>query len=239
MKNQDKWAPTKFVKNKKGKFIGTHMHRALGPAYEKNIREISSGDLLDLGCGSVPLYDFYREKTTSITCIDWESTEHKQIHIDIFCDLTKPIPLPDNSFDTIICTDVLEHIPVPYELMKEISRLLRPGGKLFLAVPFYYCLHEEPHDYFRYTKHALTRFCTENKLRVLKIEEYGGAPEIIVDVMYKTYDFLNLPARKFVLRMSNRISSFMLSSKIARKISRMTAKHFPLGYVVVAQKNQL
>lgn len=236
MKNIESWEPTKFRKDRKGRFIGTHMHRAMGPYYEKHITNTAHGELLDLGCGEVPLYGFYKDKVTSITCADWSSSGHNLRHIDIACNLNEPVPLPDAAYDTIICTDVLEHIAEPGRLMSEIARMLKPGGNLVLGVPFYYCLHEEPHDYFRYTKHALKKFCADNALEVLTLEPYGGAPEILVDVTYKTWDFLNLPMRKFFLKCWNRFSRFLLSRKITRKLSNMSSKHFPLGYVLVAQK---
>lgn len=236
MKEQESWAPTKFRKDRKGRFIGTHMHRAMGPHYEKHVTKISRGDLLDLGCGEVPLYLFYKDKVNSVTCVDWSNSGHNLRHIDLACNLNENVPLESERFDTIICTDVLEHIAEPSRLMREIARLLRKDGNLILGVPFYYCLHEEPHDYFRYTRHALRKFCEDNKLDVVSLEPYGGAPEILVDVTYKTWDFLNMPFRKTFLKCWNGFSRFLLSRKITRKISNMSSKHFPLGYVLVAKK---
>lgn len=236
MKNIESWVETKFKKNKKGVFLGTHMHRAMGPYYEKAIKEIAKGDLLDLGCGEVPLYGFYKDKVRTVTCVDWSNSGHNLRHIDIACDLNDKVTIESESFDTIICTDVLEHIAEPSRLMKEITRLLKNDGNLLIGVPFYYCLHEEPHDYYRYTKHALIKFCTDNRLKVVSIETYGGAPEILVDVTYKTWDFLNLPGRKAFMKFWNWFSKFLLSRKLVRKISNMSSKHFPLGYVLVAKK---
>ncbi len=223
MKNIETWKETKFKKDNKGRFIGTHMHRAMGPKYEYWIKSISKGDLLDLGCGEVPLYVFYKDRVESVTCIDWSDSGHDLRHIDFAFDLNEPISLSEKSFDTIICTDVLEHIAKPLILMNEISRLLKEKGKVIIGVPFYYCLHEEPHDYYRYTKYALKRFCEKSNLKIVSIEEYGGAPEIMVDLIYKTWDFLNLPFRKQFLKNWNRLSRFFLSRKISKKISEKSA----------------
>lgn len=68
------------------------------------------------------------------------------------------LPMADNSVDALICIAVLEHIEDPLLAMKEMRRVLKPGGTLFLYVPFLYYYHAEVgyyHDYWRYTKDSL------------------------------------------------------------------------------------
>ena len=143
------------------------------------------GRLLDLGCGKVPFYALYREYVSEIICVDWSNSLHGNGHVDAECDLTKDLPFANASFDSIILSDVLEHIPTPERLWGEMARLLRPGGNLLLSVPFFYWLHEEPHDYYRYTKYALRRFAEATGFDILLIKELGGAPEIMVDILSK------------------------------------------------------
>ena len=76
------------------------------------------------------------------------------------------LPFGDSEFDTIILSDVLEHIPVPEHLWKEMARILSRNGKIIMNVPFYYCLHEAPHDCSRYTEFALRRFVEMSGLRL-------------------------------------------------------------------------
>ena len=123
------------------------------------IRAHARGRLLDMGCGYVPLYDAYRDLVSENICIDWQNTAHVNPYLDQMVDLTGALPFERGSFDTVLLTDVLEHIPEPTNLICEIARILRPGGKLILGVPFFYWLHEVPHDYYRYTEFALRRFC--------------------------------------------------------------------------------
>jgi ubiquinone/menaquinone biosynthesis C-methylase UbiE len=78
--------------------------------------------------------------------------------LDIISDIAA-IPRPDASFDAVLCTEVLEHIPDPLPAIREFSRLLRPGGMLILTVPFCSITHFAPHYYangfsrFFYEKH--------------------------------------------------------------------------------------
>jgi SAM-dependent methyltransferase len=61
----------------------------------------------------------------------------------------------DASFDTVLCTEVLEHLPEPQRAVDEMWRVLRPGGQLLLTTRFLFPIHDAPHDYFRFTKYGL------------------------------------------------------------------------------------
>lgn len=71
--------------------------------------------------------------------------------INYVCSLNE-IPVEDQRFDAVICTQVLEHIDEPSETLDELFRVLKPGGTLFLTAPLYYPEHEIPYDFYRYTQ---------------------------------------------------------------------------------------
>jgi SAM-dependent methyltransferase len=156
--------------------------------------------------------------------------------LDYSLDLTQTLPLESAGFDTVLLTDVLEHIPEPAALMREIGRLLRPSGTLILGVPFFYGIHEEPYDYYRYTEFALRRFCDLNGLAVAELEPYGGLPEIVFDLVSRAIDFL--PARlSGALIPVHAFAARLCDIPLGRKISRVTSAAFPLGYVMAARKS--
>ena len=126
--------------------------------YEENLPRFARGRLIDLGCGRVPLYHVYEPHITEHFCADWVNSTHPNEHLDVECDLTAPLPFATEGFDTIVLSDVLEHIPEPTKLWEEMARLLRPGGRVIMNVPFLYWLHEQPFDFYRYSEHALRRF---------------------------------------------------------------------------------
>lgn len=245
MKREDLWTPSKYVRlngrlrasrdpNIVG--IGSRLNvDRLGALFEEHLPTHCCGDLLDLGCGAVPLFGLYRPYAKSVTCVDWEGSLHTNPHIDLCCDLSQPLPLPSSGFDTVILSDVLEHLPNPDLLWDEMQRILRPDGKLILSVPFYYWLHEEPHDYYRYTRHALERYCRLHDFHVLIIVEVGGAPEILADIVAKlSMRFLGRTGR-FVAIAVQRISSILDASRRWREFSKRSAGSFPLGYFLVAR----
>lgn len=189
----------------------------------------ATGRLLDLGCGKVPLFEAYRQTTESVTCVDWRDGPH----IDQACDLTAPLPLPSASFDTIILSDVLEHLPEPALLWAEMARLLTPGGKVLLNVPFFYQIHEEPHDYYRYTRFALARFAETNGFQIVSLEVVGGGVEVLSDLIGKLLKFCRMPP---LSALSQIVAIAYSRTSIARSLAVKTGERIPLGYGMIAKR---
>lgn len=243
MRNRDLWVPTRYVKTERGYKPSNDprmVHRGSRfvvsveiKHHEAMIREHARGMLLDMGCGNVPFYEVYKDLVDDNVCVDWENSFHENIFLDRFVDLNKEVPLESASFDTILLTDVLEHVAEPQLLMREISRLLKVDGKALISVPFLYLLHEEPHDYYRYTEHALRKFCADNDLTVVSLTAYGGAPEVLLDIIAKHLTF-----SPFLSRIHFIVSTRLVSLPFARRISDRKSRLFPLGYCLVAQKTK-
>jgi SAM-dependent methyltransferase len=245
VKNAESWRPTKFVSTARGlrasrdrrqvaissRFIGD----ILAQWYESAIRAHARGRLLDMGCGHVPLYGVYRDLVQENICIDWANTLHPSIYLDFAVDLGGKLPFEDDTFDTILLTDVLEHLPEPTVAIYEAARILRLGGKLIIGVPFFYWVHEEPHDYHRYTEFALQRMCRLSGLSGVDLQAYGGLPEILCDLTAKGLGYLPRPLPA-LLRPFHTAASLLVTTWPVRKLSASSKPSFPLGYVVVAEK---
>lgn len=203
--------------------------------YGRELPLRAKGRLLDLGCGKVPLYAAYKDVVSECVCVDWENTAHKNPYLDRECDLTQPLPFSDGRFDTIVLSDVLEHIPTPEALCREISRVLAPSGTLILNVPFYYWLHEEPHDYYRYTQYALRRFIDLAGLRLVMLEATGGSPELLADVLAKNIVRVPLVGKPLAVFVQWATLRF-IGTRLGRKVSRSTSRAFPFGYFLIAER---
>jgi len=245
MRNKDQWKPSKYV-YRNGRLVASRNSNEVGVAsrlaadlvagfYENSLKQHAKGRLLDLGCGNVPLYHAYREHVTDNICADWVNTLHKNDYLDSECDLAKDLPFADNEFDTIILSDVLEHIPEPDRLWKEMARILAPGGKIIMNVPFFYWLHERPHDYFRYTEFALRRFVELAGLRLIQLEPIGGSPEILADILAKHFQFIPLMGKPLAMAVQYSTGLFVKTA-LGKRISKKTAEAFPFGYALIAEK---
>jgi len=128
--------------------------------------------ILDLGAGGAPyapVYEAYFERSTKV---DIPDTLHGQSKIDVFAS-ADDLPFEDETFDCLLCTEVLEHCPDPVRVMGEARRVLRPGGVVFLTTPFQVGVHEPPHDFYRYTPFAIRYLAEESGLDVISITERG------------------------------------------------------------------
>ena len=243
MQNASSWQPSKYVV-RAGRLRAASDRAELSPGsrlvadlvaaeYDRALKQHAHGRLLDMGCGKVPLYEAYRTQVTQIECIDWGNSLHESGYLDKVCDLGGTIPYADASFDTIILSDVLEHLPEPMICWREMSRLLSPGGKVILNVPFYYPLHEEPHDFYRYTEFALRRFAEATEFEVVELKPVGGALEILADLTSKLLASAKLGAPAVGLQS---LAARFSRSSLGKHAMSKTAGRFPLGYFMVAQK---
>ena len=185
MKAAEDWKPSKFVINGR-QLHPTHDFTELAVGsrlvaecmcgqYQEALQRHAKGRLLDLGCGKVPLYAAYRELVDEIVCVDWANTLHESKHVDFLRDLNEDLDLNGQLFDTVLLSDVLEHIRKPDKLLAQIHGLMRAGGKVIIGVPFFYHIHEAPNDFFRYTRYALISLAEESGFKVCYLEETGGA----------------------------------------------------------------
>jgi SAM-dependent methyltransferase len=195
---------------------------------------------LDLGCGRAPLLGYYSEFVEKATLVDWENSLHKNPLLDLVADLNEPLQLDDETFDTVILSDVLEHIAEPQNLLSEISRTLKSnGGVLLLNVPFFYPIHEEPFDFHRYTRFSLERMCAAAGLTVVEISPIGGLPEILIDIASKSAvrKFQRLPfLGSGLAALFQSTGSWLMKRRFGSNASVRTAEHYPLGYALVAVK---
>jgi len=241
MKNTAHWKPTKFELHR-GRWRGSRDGRELGlgsrlisdlvaTLYQAHLPAHACGELLDLGCGKVPLYAAYASLVSGVTCVDWAPGEH----IDQACDLSQPLPFDAASFDTIILSDVLEHMPEPELVWREMTRVLRPGGKVVMNVPFYYSVHAHPHDYYRYTCFALERFVKINGLELICLLPVGGLVEIVADLFAKAFSKLPLIGPPLAMATQAVVGAFG-RTRVGVRVARVSSRHFPLGYFMIAQK---
>ncbi|MGD1874836.1 MAG: methyltransferase domain-containing protein [Mastigocoleus sp.] len=142
------------------------------PVYFQSIeKELSpvfkyvDGKLLNAGCGERDISDFLvKNGATEVDNCDIASS----IPNAIICDLTE-IPKEENTYDSILCNAVLEHVQFPDLVIKELHRILKPGGNLILCVPFLQPYHPCPTDFWRYTKDGLSELARLNNLEVIEI----------------------------------------------------------------------
>lgn len=191
------------------------------------------GRLLDLGCGNQPFKPWYEPMVKDIVAVDAVAGPGV-----LQVDLAAPLPLPDESFDTVLCTQVLEHVERPELAVTELARVLRPGGHALVTVPFLYPTHEAPYDFQRFTHHGLAGLVNRAGLEVRSLAAQGGPGLLVVHfaVLAATQ------ALRALRLVDNRLARTLLAApqdavrdRVPTRLSA-AAKIASLGYLVAARK---
>ena len=216
------------------------------------------GKLLDVGCGEKPFLHIFKDKVKGHFGIDMPSTLHLNRGIDAFCSGSE-IGFKNNSFDTILTTSVIEHVKEPQKMFDEIYRVLKKHSYLILTTPCEYGLHEQPHDYFRYTKYSLRMLAEKSGFKIVYIKPVGGILTIITQLITKYLAiFMYLIVETLKGKKLNREKGFqnikrniliqfisfvpqklylILYNLGLKKIDNLSAEVDPFIYVMVAKKN--
>ena len=140
----------------------------------KRHMHLIKGRVVDLGCGTAPYKDDILSIADEYIGVDWEKSTHDLSNVDIIADLCEKLPLEDEYADTVVSFQVMEHLPEPGFFLSECRRILKKEGVLFLTVPFLWHLHEDPRDYYRYTRYGLEYMLQENGFVDIMVEENTG-----------------------------------------------------------------
>jgi SAM-dependent methyltransferase len=173
------------------------------------------GRVADIGAGSAKYKEILLTRGTAYIAFDMTPGPD----IDAVGDIEQ-LPFDDYSFDTVICTQVLEHIPDPQRAVGEFYRILRKDGICVITVPFFAPYHRNPEDFYRYTPEALAYIATKAGLDVIEQDIYTLFFTAVVQIIQ--FRFFNpLQERKATAaRWSDRFLRALL------RIGRFLDSHF-------------
>jgi SAM-dependent methyltransferase len=145
--------------------------------HDKQLRELVkryfSGRLIDIGCGSKPYQSIVRPYVSSHVGLDHAESPHGVSMVQLLGSAYE-IPVANDSFDCALCTSVLEHLEEPEQAIRECKRVLQSGGIAIFSVPFIWQLHEEPRDFFRFSKYGLTHLFEKAGFEIIDIKAVSG-----------------------------------------------------------------
>lgn len=130
------------------------------------------GKLLDIGCGSGEK-KYLIPSDCAYTGVDHSESFHDKSSVDIISTAYN-IPKDNRCFDTILCTATLEHLEEPEMALREACRVLKPRGHAIYTIPLFWHLHEEPRDFYRYTKYGLKYLFEKNGFEIVELKALSG-----------------------------------------------------------------
>lgn len=158
--------------------------------------------------------------------------------IDYISDITA-IPVPENSYDAVLCTEVLEHVTEPIAALQEIARILKPGGRLFITAPLGSGLHQTPyHFYGGFTPYWYRHFCPKSGLSVMEITPNGGFFKLLAQECARVA--WTMPEHEHVHGRNKEIIGTVFGEMLPRFLfaleDRCMIDQFTVGYHVEAKK---
>lgn len=204
-------------------------YRTVVPLIDQYVR----GKAIDLGCGLMPLRDLLIEKGVTYHSLDLRPRSSEVVYVGDIQDMPM---VPTADYDSAICLEVLEHIPCPPRAIREIYRILKPGGVAIVSVPHLSRLHDQPLDYFRFTIYGLRYLFEEAGFDVLEIRVKGGIFSFLghqISTLLLSTVWPVWGARQIVWLLNKWLITRLLYG--VDRVARISDL-FALGYVGVARK---
>lgn len=203
--------------------------------YKKYFQIHKRKRLLDIDCGSGEKKCVIPPETHYIG-VDHLSTLHDKSNVDIFCTAYE-LPFIRDTYDFVFCTGVLEHLEEPEQALREAYRVLKPHSYALYTIPLFWHLHEEPRDFYRYTKFGIQYLFEKAGFEIVELKVLSGFRVTFgSELNYYISSLARGPLGiliKPVIATNNLL--FFALDKVDRKINKGTGK-WTWMYLVVAKK---
>ena len=195
----------------------------------REVKKISlNGVILDLGGSYASEYQKHMGGEHIFKVVNMDN----KLQRDYEFDLEKPFETEDESFDAIVCFNVLEHIYNYENVLKESIRTLKKEGAMVLAVPFLIQLHPSPKDHWRFSEETLSRMFFDTgfedvSVRTLGTGLFGALAQLSYGILH--YSMFRWSVKKIAVFLDTII-------KVTIKNNVYGPAQYPLGYIVIARK---
>jgi 2-polyprenyl-3-methyl-5-hydroxy-6-metoxy-1,4-benzoquinol methylase len=158
--------------------------------------------------------------------------------LDYVCDIAA-IPVADGAFDAVLCSEVLEHVAQPIDVIRELARVLRPGGKLWLTAPLASGLHQRPHHYYGgYTPHFYERFLPAHQLEIAELNPLGGLMLHVAQEIHRVGRMLDAQRAARLSPWMRLALLYWLPRYLSAREHQVHIEEFTVGYMVEAVKRE-
>ena len=201
----------------------------------------SKSSILDLGGNKIKKRGQFNIENHSDNVTYANISKEKQPDVQASGEL---LPFKPNIFDIVLCAELLEHVPNPPQILKEIHRITKPNGKLFITAPFMYHIHADPYDYGRYTDTYWETNLTEIGFSAISIKPQGAFYSVLMELI-RSLAYRFTKRRKLSWIPLNPMITFLTKISINLSIKLDLAnqnkkdnfhKKYTLGFEIIATK---
>jgi SAM-dependent methyltransferase len=201
--------------------------------------------VLDAGAGQSPYRSLFEH--TRYECADFQQVNKEYAKQTYTCDL-RSIPVEDGRFDAVVFNQVMEHLAEPLAVLRELTRVLKPGGRLIYSGPLFYEEHEQPYDFYRYTQFGLKYLFAQANLQIERLDWLEGYFGTLGYQLRTASDCLPRRPRAYgggmvgLLAASGAVvlrGPFRLLSVIMHRLemrSKLTSVGYPKNYVAILRR---
>jgi len=192
-------------------------------------------DVADIGAGDAPYRELFEH--TNYCTIDWEHSLHEQAAASDIVASADNLPVEDKSFDAVLLTQVLEHVPEPTRVLVELFRVLRPRGFLFLTAPLAWELHELPFDFYRYTANGLEYLARGAGFEEIEVVPRNDCFTTLAQLMWNVAWMTERGSNEEDERHANAAATLQkLAGEVASFAPLDVSRILPLGYALTARR---
>jgi SAM-dependent methyltransferase len=200
----------------------------------------------DIGCGDKPFAPVLAGKVKDHIGVDIEDGFYESHHIDVVGSAYN-VPVDSATGDAVLSSQVIEHLELPADAIRETARVLKSGGLFLISFPFLYPIHAEPQDYTRFTEYAMSKLLKDHGFEVIEMSRIGGfwyIAGMYLHMYLKTFDRGPLKKIRLVAAVSwvflwlitqiHRLEGAVM--KAAGKNPEELRKKWTVNYTFVARK---
>lgn len=207
------------------------LYKVIKPAIE----EYAKGKFLDIGCGDMPYKDLILSHVEQYDTLD---IEERANGVKFIGSAENMDMIESETYDTAACFEVLEHVPDPFQAVNEIKRILKKDGIAIISVPHLSRLHEEPHDYYRYTHYGMKYILESKGFEILETKTTGSILSFLGHQISTLAVGLvwHIKIIKSITFFFNKWLCVLPCYYLDKTLLKNSV--FPLGYIFVARKRQ-
>jgi predicted SAM-dependent methyltransferase len=172
-------------------FLLDHIALIQGPVLEV-------GSLLPMTNGGYAFWAYNRnlvEKETEWLGLDFQAGNN----VDVVADIENETKLPSDYFQTVLCSEVMEHLYKPWDALKEMHRLLKKDGYILITTLFSFPIHGYPDDYWRYSPSCMERLMKDAGFRDIKVLTAGNNTFALANDVAGAFEYKDVPMHIFAV----------------------------------------
>jgi SAM-dependent methyltransferase len=201
------------------------------------------GQCLDIGAGAAPYQEMIHKQVDHYTIADYKDTRSSMFAQDLgdFVEAdVLDLPFAQESIDTVIFTQVLEHVKNPNLALKQIHLVLKESGILVISVPFIFQAHAEPHDYWRFSEHGIRQLLEEQNFSIKEFHYQGYLGTTLISIL-NGFIWQLLSKNKFIrniLLLPLMLILFSINNIIGLFLDLIKLNAYSPNFFIIAQKEK-